>query len=223
MCKYHEVTNGYIEPAFGDEDYETDLLTADQKENLHMQIAPSLNRWISLLKNNSNSRIYIGASMFPGPFRALNDSHVKSKPHPINVGEICRCRSVVSMRELEYFAIKTVMEECGEKKLLNQTGGGGGLCEGELVKVYYLYCIYYENNQQAIEMSNSPKKTDLSIKFNVPVVEHYALMDREVGFLLGAPLHSNCNASTPYTIKFAKYFGYDIKPTFNLNDSDSVG
>lgn len=197
---------------FGEDDYEGDLLTEDQIESMHMQLAPSLNRWISLLKNNPSSRIYIGGSMFPGPFRTEEDSHFKTKPSPINVGEICKCKSAVSLRELEYFSIKTVMEEVGEKKLLNLTGGGGGFYEDDSIKVYYLYCIFYGNNQQAIEMSNWKKTNDLSIKINVVAHETHALIDREVGYILGVPLRSNISNHTPYTLKFARMFGYDIKP-----------
>lgn len=171
-----------------------------------------LNYWTTILKNIDTARAYIGGSKYAGYFRAENDSHFVKKPKGFSVGEIINVKSIASVREAESHAIRTVMEICGEDKLINMTGGGGGYQEEfEDIPMYYVYILFYLNNQEAIEMSKMKKTNDLSITIKYLPKENLCLMEREVGFLLGAPLYQNINSSTPGTLKFARFFGYEIK------------
>lgn len=213
-CKYHTLTEGMLTEDFGTKDPECDELDDDQKKSLHDQMTPALTYWISKVKNIPSARIYVGGSKYSGHFRAENDAHYKDKPLGFSVGEIIKCKSVTSVREAEHHAIKIIMEECGENKMLNLTGGGGGFQEDdyESIDLYYIYCLFYINNEEAIVKSKFKKHNDLSIKICHELKENLHLIEREVGFLLGAPLCHNINATTHAKLKFAELFGYTTKP-----------
>lgn len=211
VCKYHKVMEDFEMPELGEKDPKCDFLSENQMNSIHEQMVEALNYWIPRIKYIPTARIYIGGSKFPGPLRAENDSHFISKPLGYSVGEVAICKSLESLREAEHFAIKTVKEFCGEYKLLNLTGGGGGYQEeGDDIGIYYLYCLYYIDNQAAIEMSKIKKTNDLSIMVAPNTVDDYTLIDREVGFMLGAPLFGNIHCSTASTLKFADFFGYKL-------------